>query len=280
MTKKKRTKTDWRKSKDADAVTVETYQRGQFADWRYLVILDACRYDVLAEIAQERDWPAPLKLNLRWHWTALWYREYWHGQNNDAHLISASPFPFHKIGWHVHEKFKTAIWADPAGKDVKTRPELAAIWTDIKSGGGSMFDPALALRIFGIVKQPGERYLIHLMPPHLPYLGERGRALMDRLGIDLNRGDRSYPAIQSYGQAGHWDELRACHKENVEYALDALSKYEHLFADGKVVITADHSELIGDLSSDGEAVYGHGGRYDLQPDPFVKLRTVPWLEIR
>jgi len=262
-----------------DAIAVKGYLRGW--DWQYLIILDACRYDTFADIAQERGWDTPLKLDTQCHLTAWWYRKFWSRVDNDIHLISANPVPFSASrGWNAYRRFKSAIWADPAGRAVKAQPELAAIWADCKAGGWSIFEPAFALRIFEAVKQPGERYLIHLMPPHLPFLGPKGRTLFKRLGLSID-GDRYiYKAVQGYGREGNWDELRACYKENVEYALDAVLAYWHLFADGKTAITSDHAEIVGEIAPwDGEGLYRHA-KWAKIPELFAVLRTVPWLEMK
>ena len=268
---------DYRDTID-DLIKVGRYNKGFFADWQYLIVLDACRWDTLAEISWRRYGRMPLKADTECHLTPWWYRRYWSHIDTDAHLISANPVPFFPHdGWNADKRFKTAIWADPAGSDVKARPELTAIWEDVQSNGGSIFEPELALRIFEETKIPGERYLIHLVPPHLPFLGQQGRALFGHLGLSIH-GDRFiYKDIQDYGRAGHWDELRECYEENIEYALDALERFGHLFADGKAIITADHAELVGEPSFDENGIYRHA-RYKDVPDLFLVLRTVPWVE--
>jgi len=266
---------------DTDAITVKTYLRGKFADWRYLIVLDALRYDVFADICQERGWHAPLKLDTRCHCTSWWYRKYWSRQDNDVHLIAASPVPFHKdMGWDAWRRFKSAIWADEAAIIVKKHFELALIWTGLESMGHSVFDPVYALRMFEAVKQPGERYLIHLMPPHLPFLGQRGRALLDNLGLAIDSSRHIYKGVQDYGREGNWSEVQACYKENIEYALSHLAAFWHLFADGKTVITSDHGELTGDISpKDGQGVYHHSHDIKLE-NLWMIQRTVPWLEMK
>jgi len=264
----------------SDAVVIPQYQRGKFADWQYLIILDACRYDVFADICRERGWHAPLKVDTRCHCTAWWYRKYWSRQDTDVHLISASPVPFHKdMGWDAWRKFKSAIWADPAGQAVKTLPELSGIHFAAQMFDDSIFEPVITLSIFEAVKQPGEQYLIHLMPPHLPFLGQQGRALMERLDLRVDSSRDIYAGIQKYGREGNWDEVRACYKENIGYALEVLAEFWDLFTDGKTVITSDHAELTGDDSStEGGGIYHHSHNIKLH-DLWMIQRTVPWFEI-
>ena len=267
-----------------DAIVVKQYRRGKLADWQYLVILDACRYDVFAEIARERGWDEPLKVDTQCHCTSWWYRKFWSREPpHDVHLISANPVPFSEWAWNAWRNFESAIWADPAGQAVKEQPELAAIIAEKCQPPLSytLFAPIIALRIFQAVKQPGERYLIHLMPPHLPFLGSRGRALFKRLGLKVDKSRNIYKAIQSYGREGNWDEVRACYKENIEYALSHLATFWHLFADGKTVITSDHAEITGEASAvDGKGVYHHSHAIKKFPDLHEIQRIVPWFEAR
>jgi hypothetical protein len=253
-------------------IVAKTYQKG------YLVVLDACRYDVFAEIAQERYGCKPLKLDTRCHCTAWWYRKYWRPHRNDVHLISANPVPFNEhSGWNSYRHFKSATWADFAS--ARARAAAGGVLERLSLGGVNMFDPVIVLEVFAAIKQPGEQYLLHLIPPHLPFQGEKGRALFERLGLALVETRHIYKAIQDHGRAGNWDEVRECYKENIEYALDALERYAHLFRDGRLVITADHAELIGDPSFDENGLYRHA-KYVNVPDLWMTQRTVPWLEVR
>jgi len=34
---------------------IRSYVMGPFSHWEYLIIIDACRYDVLKEVIEERD---------------------------------------------------------------------------------------------------------------------------------------------------------------------------------------------------------------------------------
>lgn len=257
-------------------IVAKTYQKGLLAQWDYLVVLDACRYDVFAEVAQERYGCEPLKLDTRCHCTSWWYRKYWKRQKNNAHLISANPVPFHEQGWYSYKKFKTAIWADFAGK--RARSVAGEFLEYFRTDDGNLFDPAIALEIFAATKQPSERYVIHLMPPHLPFLGENGRTLFKWLGLALTEDRNIYKAIQDCGRAGHWDAIRECYKENIKYALNVLERYAYLFRDGRTIITADHAELIGDPSFDENGLYRHA-KYVNVPDLWMTLRTVPWMEV-
>lgn len=259
-------------------IIAKTYQKGLLAQWDYLVVLDACRYDVFAEVAQKRYGRKPLKLDTRCHCTSWWYRKYWSRQDNDMHLVSANPVPFNKhVGWNAWRRFKSATWADYAS--VRANAVASSALEHFHTWGVNVFDPVVALEVFAAIKQHGERYVIHLMPPHLPFLGLRGRKLFECLGLGMTEDRNVYKAIQDYGRAGHWDTLHKCYRENIEYALDALERYAHLFRDGRLVITADHAELIGEPSFDGDGIYRHAKYVDVL-DLWMTLRTVPWLEVK
>lgn len=243
------------------AVPIQSYHRGRFADWDYLVILDACRYDVFAEVVSELNLPGKLtKADTDATNTSAWYKKHWSKEDTDATLITANPWSF-KGGTtnNAHLRFKRAIWADPEGKDVR---EDAAIRERILplcrwNEGFGVFHPRLALEVFAAHKTQGLRYVIHLIPPHLPFIGEKGQALFKKLKLHSHIHGGVYRHVRNYGRKGNWDELRSCYKESITATLRCLSNYVRLLGDGRLVISSDHGELIGEPSFDNEGMYWH-----------------------
>ncbi len=63
-------------------------------------------------------------------------------------------------------------------------------------------------------------------------------------------------------------ELKRAYKNNLEAVLSEVEKIVERFPqENRIVITADHGELLGE-----DGLYGHG-----YPHPL--LRNVPWFEI-
>ena len=263
------------------SVHIESYHRGRFSHWDYLIILDACRYDVFSEVYSELSLPGPLtKVNTGEINTSFWYRRHWSHEDTDATLITANPWTF-KASNKADERFARAIWADPEGEEVKGREAIMSRITPLfaHSGGFGVFHPKVALECFAEYKEPGLRYVIHLIPPHLPFIGERGKELFSKLKIDQRQHGGVYRAIRNYGRKGNWEELRACYKESVVATLQAIHPYSDLFSDGRLVITSDHGELIGEPFFDDNGMYWHkvaGISWGVRNSIREMLQEVPW----
>lgn len=267
------------------AIPIQSYHRGRFADWDYLVILDACRYDTFAEVVTELDLPGTLtKVDSGTVNTSYWYRDHWSHEDTDAILVTANPWSFRDgISNNASKRFARAIWADPEGKDVRGN---AAIRERIEplcgwKGGFGVFHPSIALECFREFKEEGCRYLIHLIPPHLPFIGEKGQAFFKRRGLESHIHGGIYQRIENYGQKGHWPELRDLYKESIVAALYCLVSYAELFSDGRLVVTSDHGEFLGEPSFDKDGRYCHKvfGETQEERDSIQELlQTVPWFE--
>ncbi|WP_411968549.1 hypothetical protein [Haloferax sp. YSSS75] len=88
-------------------------------------------------------------------------------------------------------------------------------------------------------KFPNKKFIIHIMPPHWPYLGEIGKEAF---------GDDDSPMWQEW-TAGrhHGDEetVKRAYRENMDIALEYVADLIPEL-DGRTVLTADHGELLGD----------------------------------
>lgn len=115
--------------------------------------------------------------------------------------------------------------------------------------------------------QPGHM-IVHYDWPHWPYdfapfaerhTGGRGSCpqdLVDKAGVEP-------------------DAVRAAYDQNIDYVLgyvlDLLS-----IVRGRVAITADHGELLGEHKRNGRALWGH---YEDVEEDWPELWEIPWLEI-
>lgn len=216
-------------------------------DWKYLLILDACRYDLFKEVIDEYNLEGNLQLiDSGASDTEKWYLEHW-SEKNDVVLVTSNPRPL--------------ICKDSFYKVVKA-------WE------GNEINPVTTLKYLENEKVPNKRHLIHFIPPHLSYIGPKGRAFLKKIkAIDNRRMPifrNIYNAIQDYGRKNGWDELKVYYKESIKTILDIILRREYLF-DGKVIITSDHGELIGENGN-----YNH----DWDRDKTGVLRKVPWFEWR
>ena len=233
-------------------------------DWKYLIILDALRADCFADVFEDywlefmakrfdRGRVRPLKLGVTC--TAHWYKKYW-SEPNDVVLISANPQPFWEGSGYAAKNFKKAFQA----------------WD------GARVDPEVTLHYFKEKKDKGDRFLIHFVPPHLPFIGKRGKKLMKEMERDWHKpaiGREMYEMVQAYGRKDpdNWGILKNCYLEGVDIMVRFLVDNLDVFSDGKVVITSDHGELIGE----GD-MYDHPSKVKDRELEKI-LETVPYYEV-
>lgn len=222
------------------------------ADWQTLVILDACRYDIFSDVVTEYNIKGNLQVaDTEACRTSRWYRHHWGGEHKDTILVTAHPMPFREL---IHRNFYRA---ELVGERM---PEC--LYPEVTLGPTVNWQQ----------QYPDKRFLVHLLPPHLPYLGPKGIEFLKKIGAhkftrgkEIN-GTRLYNFIQEKGRLEGWERQRLCYRENIKVALDALVKYLNILRP-PIVISADHGEHIGE-----DGFYGHkGGK--------LVLRHVPWMEI-
>lgn len=218
-------------------------QENKFA----LLILDACRWDTLQYFLNEevRQALSPSILTVRWL-NACWPNEY------DITYITGIPHivPTPRetdVTYDGHEHFEEVVYLGEKAWDeeLKTVPPApirdAAIETD------------------------ADRVIVHFLQPHIPYIGE---TRIDELAYgQLGESDENVPTKEMMKkvpaktlQEAYFDNLERVWTEGVQ---PLLTRYE----DRRVVITADHGELLGE---DGN--YGHG-------HIAAPVIIVPWVEV-
>ena len=225
------------------------------SNWQTLIVLDACRYDTFCDVISDYDIAGKLtKADSQAYRTSLWYREHWSEYRDDTILITGHPMPWRE---KKNKNFFKSTMVDGPNFD----------W--IKP------NRTLELAIKTQKQFSDKKYLLHLLPPHLPFMGSVGRKFMaellknEKTALQIDgaiNGTIIYKQAKAYGKKNGWGRLRKCYKENLRYAIKHTLKYLSLLA-SPIVITADHGELLGEHN-----VYGHNGHWKI-------LKQVPWLEV-
>lgn len=222
-------------------------------EWDLLVVLDACRRDAVAAVAD--DWPFLGDRGSLWSvasTTSRWLEETVVPDHERAigetTYVTANPYADTEID---DERFRSVehVWRDGWDDELGTVPAAAVTDAAIRTHR----DDAPA------------RTIVHYMQPHFPSVPGEGRT---GAGMDLDSFGESWESI--------WDDLRAgtadpdaawqAYLANLEYVLEEVSVLLSNVDAASVVITADHGNLFGEW---GE--WGHPRFCKM-----AQLRKVPW----
>ena len=211
--------------------------------WDTLILLDACRYDTLAEVweAQMENSAVVRSATSPGTTTLLWLKANFvenprRARMSDVTVIAGNPYIsrayFEVQGWPYPFRDSVDVWKTEWDETLEAVP------------------PAAVFEAAAKVKEG--RLLVHFYQPHFP--------IILHPEIDwgaLERGEISL------------EKIRGAYEDNLRLVLDyALRLVEAIR--GRVVITADHGELFGEYG-----LYSHPhGVY------VPELVTVPWIELQ
>lgn len=187
-------------------------------EWDTLLILDACRYDYFRRISE-----LPGDLESRYSPASMshgFINESFIGdQFHDTVYVTANPFApkipgetFYDVIGLVDEYWENETGTVPPETMRKKTAEAHS-------------------------EYPNKRIISHFMQPHHPFLSDFGRKLSRNL---YWAGNQYHPSSNV-----RVSDIRQAYSENLKLVL---SEIEGLIddIDGKIVITADHGELLGE----------------------------------
>jgi len=251
--------------------------------WNFLIILDACRFDLFAENIYDYLDGHLIKAYSPASYTTQWLEKTWTRVYLDITYISATPYVNSFIPlcrFDPRKKFSEIIDAWKLYWDWKycTVPP----WKVNKL-------TMLILKVKGLRKAQKfqkRRFVIHYVQPHAPYLNERtplflppyarySEDSMLRKRGELGKGIPLPLMIIAYlynmfKKKDYVDEiLRKAYVSNLrtvlKYVADLITEI-----DGPIIITSDHGELLGEYG-----IYFHP--FDI---PLPELRIVPIFIVR
>lgn len=219
-------------------------------DWDMLVVLDACRWDLMAEVAEEYDF-----VDDEWTYSVASSSAEWMEKNfadeyatemaRTAH-VTANPYSEQKLDPQAFA-YLEKVWKHTFDRDVRTIPARAVTDAAIRAGR----------------ERDHDRLLVHYMQPHHPFVrkpldkgiprDEFSSTPWDNVWHKLRRGQLEYEEV--------WDG----YQDNLRYVLnDVALLLENVDAE-RVLITADHGNLLGEYG-----LYAHPDYVPLKP-----LKRVP-----
>jgi len=275
------------------------------SEWDYCLVLDACRYDVFAEVYDEYLDGTLEKRESIGSSTPEWaYRTF--TEDHDIAYFSGNPF-INSLGIPLNE-LKWGASCDYEWTATEHISDIIDVWKEGWDDDLGTVPPeslAESLEEHSDIDERTDRTVLHYMQPHAPYLSRgKGRKLKQiQKGIRnqedaeevANDGtlsslsDKLRPKVEEKldgselaQKAGLWLELDptdvlkngtrgaalALYEENLRIALEEVAEVVDEL-DGDVVVTADHGEAFGE-----EGVWEHHIETYIPP-----LMEVPWLEV-
>lgn len=225
-------------------------------EWDVLIVLDACRADLFAEVADDYDYiqsvDTTLSLGSRSNeWMHKNFTTEFKEQIAETALITGNPFSESVVDpsrFEVVDEVWKYAWDDEFG----TIPP----------------DPITDRAINIGRNQHPEKMIIHYMQPHFPFIPYPDM----HPGIDLdNFANLSEEDIWTELERGKYtrEEVWNAYQANLEYILDKLDLLLNNLDYESVVITADHGNALGEYG-----FYGHP-----EAIPLKCLREVPWITV-
>jgi len=224
-------------------------------EWDVLIVLDACRYDVFAEVYRGAR-PVRSPANC----TPTWVRK-------------ALPL----MTW----KIRAYYCANPVvGRELQKMgllgfplvPLWEKLWQEHTPEKVPSVSP-LAVAGYVIGQRAEPPFVVHLLQPHSPYIGhvplKVARWGRGRPQITLRCSRLPNPERLVRDGKLTWDEVRRAYRANIELAMEAVRIIAGNYSGRKIVVTSDHGELLGK----GER-FGHEAHWRDR-----ELFIVPWYEM-
>ncbi|MGB9931506.1 hypothetical protein [Haloarcula amylolytica] len=220
-------------------------------DWDNLVILDSCRFDFFKEAMKRHELPGELEYKIsRGSQTPEWLNSNFAGEKlHDTVYVSASVVPYHvgvedfdkgttfqkKYSFNLDVHHLENLWESPPDDAIEVHNTTRV--ADYVIPADTTAEKAIEIA----ARYPNKRLIVHIVPPHLPYLGPTGQEIHQKSATpwqDTFTGDCSFAT----------ETLVEAYRENVDHAVSAAGYLIEQLR-GKTVITADHGEFLFDRSS-------------------------------
>ncbi|MFD1562999.1 hydrolase [Haloarchaeobius amylolyticus] len=248
---------------------------GDFADetvlereWDVLVLLDACRVDLMAEVATEYDWlPSPAEIEAGAIDSVAGSSKEWMRRTfTPAHAATLE-----QTAYVTGNPFSAAVLGDNHPLGLVDEVWRYA-WDD---DAGSIRPEPITDRAIGVCRDGDfDRVIVHYMQPHVPFLDRpdlHAGYRPDDWGSPDSVVDPDETGVDVWGRVRRGelnrDEVWAAYADNLRVGLDAVATLRRN-VDGTLVVSADHGNAMGELG-----IWGHPDR------PVSSVRRVPWIEL-
>jgi hypothetical protein len=219
-------------------------------EWDLLVVLDACRPDLLPAVADDYPFvPAdPETVRSVGSSSEEWLAHTFDGRDaSDVAYVTANPFAEGVEGLAAVDH----VWKSGWDEDLGTVPPRPV--TDVAVRRGRTGDH--------------DRMVVHYMQPHYPFRSAPDLGRMERDGFGTPSLEHDVWTRLQVGAVDP-DRLRAAFVDNLRWVLDDVALLLDSVDAPRTVLTADHGNAFGE-----SRIYGHPSGVAVDA-----LRRVPWVE--
>lgn len=220
-------------------------------DWDILVILDACRADLMAAVEDSYEWfEREGTIDAAGATSSEWLTETFGDAPAEAldeiGYVTGNPYSAEYVD-HDAFAFVDEVWEYGWDDDLGTVPAR----------------PITDRAITAARERDAERLVVHYMQPHFPSVphGEGDGIALERFGHE----SLSVWEELRYGWRDP-DDVWDAYVENLDYVLDEVRLLTENVDAEQVAITADHGNALGERH-----LYGHAAGISTP-----ELREVPW----
>lgn len=222
-------------------------------DWDLLIVLDACRADLMTEVVDEYDF-----LTTESAYSCASSSGEWHNKNFTQQ--------------YAEEMAETALVSGNLHTEDRVSPDdllyLDRVWQHSfdDEEGTILAEDMVNYTIKAYRDYDPDRIISHFMQPHWPFVPKDG---------SYGEGIPRYHEYTPWETA--WDHLKKGnvskekvweeYKDNLRYVLDNVQVLLNNVNAEKVIITADHGNLLGEFG-----LYDHPSYV-----PIPTLKRVPWV---
>lgn len=265
--------------------------------WELCIILDACRYDIFEKVY--RDYFSEGSLSKRISsgtWTPEWAMKVFTNVYNDVVYVSGNTYIRNRASSNseIVESLRSTRPVDLFVSEEHFY-RIIDVWKNRWKNGTVHPRDINDAALFARKEYSGKRLIVHYMQPHTPYtyaLQKIGynfrlrdiitrfvmRGLIKILGEDLTLKISNFTGIpimrttidlimSKDGVNG----VRLVYEENLRFVLEYILNLIDYFK-GRIVITADHGELLWENGS-----FGHGReKHNYSKQRPKQLIEIPW----
>lgn len=247
------------------------------ADWDVLVILDACRADLMAEAATDHDWidtPATRAsiAGSSKEWMERTFTNAYADTIADTAYVTGNPFSQTAFDSHPTKP----LCEDVPASDGTELGLIDEVWGYAWDETTGIVGPeAMTDRAIQVGREHDGRLIVHYMQPHVPFLDDPDL----HPGFDAEEwGDPDAFRDSDVDVRNLWDRVREGlvdehrawegYRRNLDRVLSEVDRLRHNLDADRCIVTADHGNAIGE-----RGLFGH-------PDVAIPaIRDVPWVEI-